>query len=191
MLYNVADLVQPEAVAQAAKMYPMSASSGKAYPIKMALPLLRAAIANKYTSPCWTTLDGAKAMGLSIKAPSAGVEIAVTDSKVVTFFNADQTNDAFKVAARAYKASSQPRSAMSGKSYAGSAQSALSTAALKNRHSSVYWLTRKQATFLGFEITAGQEPTKITMEHEGDCIRVFNASQTNSKDAIEARFKKA
>ena len=79
---------------------------------------------------------------------------------------------------------------MSGKVYVDSTVRALSTAAIKNQHSSVYWLTRKQATFLGFEITAGQEPTEITME-QGPPIRVFNASQTNSKDAIEARFKKA
>ena len=105
--------------------------------------------------------------------------------KSVTFFNADQTNNAAKVAKQAQF---QQRSAMSGGNFTGSAQTVLSTAAMKNRHSSVYWLTRKQATFLGFEITAGQEPTEIAM-NEGS-IHVFNASQTNSKDAIGARFKK-
>ena len=192
VFYNVADVAQPEAVAKAAKMYPVSASSGQAYSSNMALPMLRAAIANKYTSPFWTTLGGAQAMGLLVKDASAGVEIAVSADKVMTFFNADQTNNAAKVAAHTYKAKfqqSDQRSAMSGNTFIGSAQTALSTAAMKNRHSSVYWLTRKQATFLGFEITAGQEPTEIAM-NEGS-IRVFNASQTNNKDAIGARFKKA
>ena len=67
MFYNVADVAKPEAVAQAAKMIPMSASSGKAYSKNMVLPLLRAAIANKFTSPFWTTLSGAQAMGLLVK----------------------------------------------------------------------------------------------------------------------------
>ena len=190
VFYNVADVANPQTVADAAKLYPVSAATGKAYPSKMALPLLRAAIANKYTSPYWTTLVGVKMMGLSVKDASAGVDIP--GEKVMTFFNADQTSNAAKVAVHAYKAKFQtkfqPRSAMSGAVLTGSA-SVLSTAAMKNRHSSVYWLTQKQATFLGYEITAGQEPTEITMDDKG-VIRLFNASQTNSKDAIEARFKK-
>ena len=122
-------------------------------------------------------------MGLSVKNASAGVDIAGK-----TFFNAA------KVAAQTYKASVtnaplQPRSATSGVMFAGSAAYALSRSAMKNRHSSVYWLTQKQATFLGVVIKDGETPTEITMEDHS--VRLFNASQTNNKDAIEARFKKA
>ena len=109
----------------------------------------------------------------------------------MTFFNADQTNNAAKVAAQAYKAPFKalgPRSAMTGVPYKGSMNNVLYTAAKTNQHSSVYWLTQKQATFLGFEITAGQKPTEITLDDKG-IIRLFNASQTNSKDVIEARLK--
>ena len=189
MFYNVADVAKPEAVAQAAKMIPMSASSGKAYSKNMVLPLLRAAIANKFTSPFWTTLSGAQAMGLLVKDAKAGVEIAVSSSKTMTFFNAEQTNNAAKVAAHAYKAQFQPRSAMSGSPYPEPTSSALSAASMKNRHKSVFWLTFKQASFLGVEILPGQKPTEVPMS-EGS-IKVFNADQTSSKETIEAKHIKA
>ena len=190
VFYNIADVANPQTVADAAKLYPVSAASGQAFSGDLALTLLRAAIANKYKSPFWTTLAGAEMIGLQITDVNAGVStpVSVRFPGSKTFFNAAQTNNPAKVETAAYKAKFQPRSAMSGGMYNGPAQTVLSTAAMENRHSSVYWLTRKQATFLGVEIMPGEKPTEIATD-EGS-IRLFNASQTNSKDAIRARFTK-
>jgi antirestriction protein ArdC len=183
--YNVAQLQNPEVVEKIRKAYPISTSTGKRYTPYMAIPLLKVALERNYESPFWTTMQGAQALGLIVKDPMAGVDIAVTDNKVLTFYNASQTSNPSKVATAAYRAQFAPRSAFSGSPYPEPTNSALSTAALKKKLRSVYWLTEKQAAFLGVSVLDGQEPTEVVM-NDG-IIRLYNADQTNGKEAIEAR----
>lgn len=188
VFYNVDDLANKEILGKLKKIYPISASTGKPYGASMAMPLARAAIANNFNSPFWTTLSGAQSMGLIVKDPSAGVELSVSPTKTMTFFNACQTDNPTKVATAAYKAQFQPRSAVSGTPYPEPTKSELSKAALDNKHRSVYWLTEKQAAFLGVDIMSGQMPTQVAMTD--GVISVFNADQTTNKASIEARHRK-
>jgi hypothetical protein len=185
--YNIAEVANADVIPMARKVYPVSSTTGKRYAAQVALPLLRAALENKYDSPFWTTLHGAQSMGLVVKDTTAGVDVAVTNSKVTTFFNACQTSNPAKVATQAYRAQFAPRSAMSGAPYPEPANAELSAAALQRKYRSVYWLTQKQAAFLGIQIMANQEPVEVSMSD--GVIRVYNAEQTTSKDAVEARYK--
>jgi len=185
--YNVAEVTNAGVIPMAKKLYPISSTTGKRYSVQVAMPLLRAALENKYDSPFWTTLHGAQAMGLVVKDPTAGVDVAVSNSKVTTFFNACQTSNPAKVATQAYRAQFSPRSAMSGAPYPEPANAELSAAALKRKFRSVYWLTQKQAAFLGVQIMANQEPVEVAMSD--GVIRVYNAEQTTGKDILEARYK--
>lgn len=185
--FNIGELVDATAISTIRKLFPISVSTGKRYSNSMAVPLLRAALENKFTSPFWTTLNGAQALGLVVKDPSAGVDVPVSNSKVVTLFNACQTDNANKLATAAYRAQFAPRSAISGAPYPEPANTELAQAALKQRFRSVYWLTQKQAAFLGVEILAGQQPSQITMPD--GVLNVFNAEQTTGKEMLEARYR--
>jgi antirestriction protein ArdC len=186
--FNVAELESPEIVEKIAKVFPLSASTGRKYEKKFALPMIRAALDKGYDSPFWTTLQNAQGQGLTVKDTTAGVDIMIGKDKTMTFYNATETSNPAKVAASAYKAQFSPRSAMSGAAYPEPASNELVAAALRNKHRSVYWLTQKQAMFLGVSILPGQQPTEVKTNDA--TIRVFNADQTSDREGLEARCGK-
>lgn len=186
--FNVTELETPEVEQKIAAMYPISASTGRKYHKKIAVALLRVALEKGYSNPFWTTLQNAQSLGLTVKNTSAGVDISVGKDKTMTFYNAEETSNAGKIASAAYKAQFAPRSAMSGAAYPDPANTELVAAALRNRHRSVYWLTQKQAQFLNVSILPGQQPTEV--KTSDGTIRVFNADQTSDRKAIEERCGK-
>eukprot|EP00760_Papus_ankaliazontas_P034781 PhM_4_TR747/c0_g1_i1/m.43304 len=186
--YNVDQLVDVAVLERARKVYPISAATGRKYNGRVATTLLRHALEKNLTSPHWTTLSGAQSLGIFIKDGQEPISVSVTDNKIVDFYNASQTSDPAKVAAAAYKALFSPRSAMSGSIYPEPTQGQLSSAAVKRKYRSVYWLTERQATFFSVQIRDGEVPVEAVMPD--GVVRLFNAEQTTNKDLIESRFNK-
>ena len=187
--YNVSDLETPEIMKKMRNLYPISASSGRRYTRDIALRLLRAVIKRGFDSPFWLTLGSMQNMGLRVKGNLAGTTILVNQQgKELVLFNASQTNAPNKVATETYRAQFHPRSAMSGALYPEPTSSELSAAALRYKHKSIYWLTFKQASFLGVEILKNQKPVEVRM---GDgTVQVYNANQTTDREKLESRFTK-
>jgi antirestriction protein ArdC len=181
--YNEESLDDSKVLQKIQKLYPTSAASGKRYAHSLAMKLLRVALDNNFDSQYWLTMSGAATLNVVIKDATAGTDVVISN-KSMTFFNASQTSNPQAVKAAAYKAQYAPRSAMSRATYPEPTSSQLAQVALKKHHRSVFWLTEKQATFLGVQILPNQEPTEIVM-NEG-IVRLYNADQTNDRKALEA-----
>jgi len=185
--YNGECLEKPELLLKYRSIFPISASSGKRYSTFMAMPLMKVALERGYDSPFWITLQGVTTAGLLVKDTTAGVDVRINDTKIMTFYNACQTNNAKKVATMAYKAQFAPRSAVTGSPYPEPAMSTLSAAALRLKVRSVFWMTAKQAEFLNVQILPDQQPTEVPM-NDG-MMMVYNAQQTTGQASIESRYK--
>ena len=173
----------------AKRLSPISASTGRKYAKEIAVQLLREALQKRYESPFWLTQNACRVLGLTLKPQSEGVPVSVaSSSKQIVLFNADCTNNPSKVASESYKAQFQPRSAVSGALYPEPTSSELSSFALKNKFRSLYWLTYKQASFLGVDIVPGQKPAEVFLGSV--YVKVYNADQTTNKKKVEEHATK-
>jgi len=189
--YNIAQIKEIAMVQGFQQVYPISVSSGRRFDLRIAHALLRAGHENKFTSPFWLTLSGVQRLGLVVADPTAGTDISLAQDTIVTFFNAEQTDNPIKVATAAYSAKSQPRSSMSGRPFPEVVSSVLRNASHTNKFSSVYWITPKQAELFGIQIKDGAVPTTVSRT-DGPDWRIYNLDQTNGGGkTIEAHLKQS
>lgn len=184
--YNVGELEQPSLAEKAARLYPLSAVTGRRCNVAMALPLVRVALEKEYSSPIWLTEHTAQSMGVAIKPGEVGISVGVHDGQeeFPVLFNAQQTNNPITVARAANGRSFTPRSAMTGMPYPDPTRSQLKAAAFKNKDFTLYWLTKYQGRFMCVEMLPDAVPTPV--EVEGRTVYYYNAAQTTDRDVVVA-----
>lgn len=184
--YNVADVENIDVVRRCSEIYPISVCTGKRYSPHVALPLLAHTLHFKYASPFWITERNVASLSLKLLEGAQGIDLAVSRTAVLTLFNAEQTNGPQRVAAAAHKNGHRNKSAVSGSTYPELANNILTAAALKQRLTSPFWLTKGQAKKLGVDILPEQQPTDVFINENK--LQLYNADQTSGRDQIELSF---